>query len=50
MSKTLWINLAIGASVGAIAFSAGALNLPLSLAACFVTASVMNVLMLGRRS
>lgn len=41
-------NLGIGASVGMIAFMSGALNLPLSIAACFVTASIMNVVATGR--
>lgn len=35
--------LAVGASVGAVAYLTG-LNLPLSIACCFITASAINIL------
>lgn len=48
MDKHLWLNLGIGIGVGAIAFFSNALSLPLSIAACFVTAAAMNLLTMPR--
>lgn len=42
------LGLMIGAGVGAVAFLSGALNLPLSIAVCFLVASTINVLSMGR--
>lgn len=42
------INLAIGAGFGAIAFLAGALNVPLSIAVAFGVAAALNMAGLRR--
>ncbi len=43
MRKSVWINLGVGAACGAVAYMVLGLSAPLSLAACFIVASILNL-------